>query len=68
MNTDKIKSFFIYIFLKTWKLMHFRPVLLTETYKFECIAQQSNIKASYYVQRMAEHYFRLKYQSIQTQL
>ena len=42
--------------------MHFRPAFRTETYQFEYIAQRNNIKTSYYVQRMMEHYFPLKLQ------
>ena len=44
------------------------PALWTETYKIEFLAQQNNIKTSNYVQRMMEHYFPLRCQSIQTQL
>ena len=41
-------------------MTHFRTALRTETYKFDFIAQRNDIKTSYYVQTMTEHYFRLK--------
>ena len=40
--------------------MHFRAALRTAAYYCEYIAQQNNIKTSYYILRMTEHYFPLK--------
>ena len=57
MNTDKKIIFFIWNLQNLEKFTHFRPVLRTETYSFEYIAQRNNIKTSYYVKRMTEHYF-----------
>ena len=70
-NTDKKRSFLSKIYKSLKKLTHFRPgALWTGTYYFEYIAQRNNIKTSYYVQRMTEHYFRSKIpiNSNQTQL
>ena len=60
MNTDKKISFLFKVYKKLEKLTHFRPSLRTEAYYIVYIAQQNNIKTSYYVQRMTEQYFPLK--------
>ena len=60
MNTDKKIFFFISNHQKLEKQTHFRSGLRSETYSFEYIEQRNNIKTSYYVKRIMEHYFPLK--------
>ena len=60
MNTNKKVSFLFKVYKKIEIVRHFRPDLRTETYLYECIAQQNNIRTSYYVHKMMEHYFPLK--------
>ena len=60
MNTATKIRYLFKIYKNLEKLTHFRPVLRTETYQFECITQRNSIKTSYYDQRMTEHYVPLK--------